>query len=65
MPKQLANPARHALQNAGYNNLEQLSKISVDELKRLHGIGPNAIKILQTALREMGLSFADGGRPKK
>jgi predicted flap endonuclease-1-like 5' DNA nuclease len=57
LPTGLAAPARRALATAGYMRLEQLTTVSEDELKQLHGIGPNAIKKLHTALADRGLSF--------
>jgi hypothetical protein len=36
-----------------------LTKFSGDEIKQLHGIGPNALKQLRAALQAKGLSFAD------
>ncbi len=59
LPNELAKPAQRALHAAGYLRLEQLTKVSETELKRLHGIGPNAIKQLRRALEALGLSFAD------
>ena len=59
-PIELAAPARRALVGAGYLRLEQLSRVSEAEIKRLHGIGPNALKQLRQALNAKGLSFADG-----
>ena len=56
---QLAAPARRALTQAGYVRLEQLTRVSEAELKQLHGIGPNAIKQLRSALSANGLSFAE------
>jgi hypothetical protein len=35
-----------------------LTKFGEDEIKHLHGIGPNALYQLRRALRENGLSFA-------
>jgi len=58
-PKGLSNPARRALSSAGYTSVEQLAGVSEAEIKKLHGIGPNAIKQLQQALAEKGLSFAN------
>jgi hypothetical protein len=60
LPIELAAPARRALIGAGYFRLEQLSKVSEAEVKRLHGIGPNALKQLRRALNARGLSFAVG-----
>jgi len=57
LPK-LASPAQRALAGAGIQRLEQLTKFSEEQLKQLHGIGPNALKQLHQALRARGLSFA-------
>ena len=61
LPK-LASPAQRALAGAGIQRLEQLTKFSEEQLKQLHGIGPNALKQLHRALRSKGLSFAKGKR---
>jgi hypothetical protein len=55
----LAAPARRALAAAGVQRLEQLTKFTEDEVRRLHGIGPNAINQLRLAMAEKDLSFAD------
>lgn len=62
LPAELSNPARRALHNAGYQRLDQLTKVSEAELKRLHGLGPKGIAMLRRALSANGLSFADGNR---
>jgi len=54
--------AHRALAAAGIERLDQLTKLSEEELKQLHGIGPNALKQLHQALRSKGLSFAKGKR---
>lgn len=59
-PAGLSEPAKRALAGAGYTQLEQLSKVSEAEIKRLHGIGPKGIKLLRQALEAKGQSFADG-----
>lgn len=66
LPTKLSNPAKRALAGAGIQNLAQLSHFSEAEIKRLHGIGPNALKQLHEALAAKGLSFADkkGVKPK-
>jgi hypothetical protein len=56
----LAAPAIRALHGAGYTRLEQLTQITEAELSKLHGMGPRAIDVLKTALRERGLSFREG-----
>lgn len=57
-PEGLAQPALRALAGAGYENLEQLARVPEDDVRNLHGIGPNAFKKLQSALSSLGLSFA-------
>lgn len=60
-PKGVGNPARRALENAGYTGLEQLAGVREADLAKLHGIGPKALGVLRAALAERGLSFAGGG----
>jgi hypothetical protein len=60
LPTGFAAPARRALAGASIWRLEQLSEMSEAEVKRLHGIGPNAIHQLRLALAARGLSFAGG-----
>jgi hypothetical protein len=55
----LAAPALRALAAAGIQRLEQLTKLSEDQVGRLHGIGPNALTKLRRALQAKGLSFAE------
>jgi hypothetical protein len=62
LPAGLAQPAQRALAGAGIQNLKQLSRFSEAEVKQLHGIGPNALDQLRSALAAKGLSFA--GRKK-
>jgi DNA-directed RNA polymerase alpha subunit len=58
LPK-LAAPARRALAGAGYTRLEDLTQVTEAEVKKLHGMGPNAVEALRNALAERGLSFHD------
>lgn len=59
LPAKLSQPALRALSGAGYWRLEQLVEVRETEIKKLHGIGPNALKQLRSALETRGLSFAD------
>ena len=59
LPAGLAAPVQRALAGDGIQSLEQLSEISEAEIKSLHGIGPDALKQLQAALRAKGLSFTE------
>jgi len=58
IPLKLASPAQRALAGAGISSLNQLTKFSEDEIRHLHGIGPNALKHLRQAMAEKGLAFA-------
>ena len=58
LPTRLPSPARRAFKAAGYTRLEQLTAVSEDELEKLHGVGPKAVRIVREALEDRGLSFA-------
>ncbi len=53
----LSAPARRALENNDIKTLPQLSKYSISEVMKFHGIGKTAIPILQQALKEKKLDF--------
>ena len=57
LPEKLSNPAKRALAAAGISRLEQLSHFREAEIKKLHGIGPNALILLEHALDKKGLTF--------
>ena len=59
LPVGLAQPARRALAVLGIQRLDQLTDFSEAEIKQLHGIGPNALSQLRSALDMKGMSFAD------
>lgn len=56
-PGSIAKPAVRALATAGISSFEQLSTYSVKDLLALHGVGPNAIRILGEELAVRGLAF--------
>ena len=56
-PKGIGAPATRALTGAGYTELRQLAGVPIAELKRLHGMGPKALRVLEEALEEQGLSL--------
>jgi predicted flap endonuclease-1-like 5' DNA nuclease len=53
----LAKPAQRALMGAGIFTPKDLAKHTRAEVAALHGIGPSAFPILESALREAGLTF--------
>ena len=57
-PAGVGKPALRALTAAGYTRLEQLATVKEDDLLKLHGVGPKAIRVLRVALETRGLSFA-------
>ena len=59
LPEGLARPALRALAAAGYTSLTQFTQATEDELKKLHGMGPKAIRTIRAALEEEGLSLAE------
>lgn len=58
LPK-LAAPARRALTSAGITSLNDLTKISEEEIMQLHGMGKNALGTLRDALKAKGLAFRE------
>ena len=62
-PLRRENPARRALAEVGITQLRQLAKFSEQELLKLHGVGPKAIRLLRAALSTHGLDFAPPDQP--
>jgi hypothetical protein len=56
--QKLAKPAQRAFQNEGISTIEQLSKYSEKEFSELHGIGKNAMSVINQTMSENGLSFS-------
>lgn len=56
-PPGIGAPARGALTAAGYTRLGQLTQLSEQELLRLHGVGPKAVRILREALAATDRGF--------
>lgn len=57
----LASPARRALANAGYTQLEALTRVREQDLAKLHGMGPKALEQLRALLAARGLAFRSKG----
>jgi hypothetical protein len=53
----LAAPARRALAGAGYKTLADVAGASESKLAQLHGMGPNALRILREKLARRGLAL--------
>jgi len=57
-PRGSGAPATRALAAAGYTELRQLADVAAADLRPLHGMGPKALRLLQDALVQEGLSLA-------
>ena len=57
-PDRMGKVALQALALNGYTRYEELTRVTVKELSRIHGVGPRAIRILEEELKARGLSFA-------
>ncbi len=58
LPRSVGAPATRALTAAGYTELGQLADVPAAELAKLHGVGPKALRLLQEALDERGMSLS-------
>lgn len=45
-------PATEALAQVGVRNIDDLKGVNLDDLSKLHGVGPKAIRLLQAALHK-------------
>ena len=53
----LAAPARRALVDDGLFELVDLRKVSLAAVKELHGMGPNAVRVLVAEMKKADLAF--------
>jgi hypothetical protein len=58
LPRSIGAPATRALTAVGYTELGQLADVPAAELAKLHGVGPKALRLLQEALDERGMSLS-------
>ncbi|MDQ0375465.1 helix-hairpin-helix domain-containing protein [Cellulomonas humilata] len=54
LPRGIGRPATAALALAGITTLDDVRGVDPDELLRLHGVGPKAIRVLREALAATG-----------
>ena len=57
LPGNIGAPATRALTAAGYTRLSRLADVPAAELAKPHGVGPKALRLLQQALAEHGMSL--------
>lgn len=65
LPSGIGRPAQRALTAAGITRLDQFTTISEEELLKLHGVGPKAVRIIKESLRKNGLAFAKAEQSSK
>lgn len=56
-PSSIGNPAQQALLAAGYQRLQDLTSATEQDLLKLHGFGPKALRILRETLAAQGKNF--------
>lgn len=54
----LGRPAAGTLVHCGISTLENLAKLTKNQLFALHGVGPKSLPIIETAMVEARLDFA-------
>jgi hypothetical protein len=59
LPRVIGAPATRALRAEGLTSLEQVATRRRTDLAALHGVGPIALERLESALTDLGLTFAD------
>ncbi|SDM61579.1 helix-hairpin-helix domain-containing protein [Allokutzneria albata] len=57
-PRTIGKVATRELAANGYTTYDQLTRVSAEELLRIHGVGPKAVRILGEELAARGRSFA-------
>ncbi|EID77685.1 MULTISPECIES: hypothetical protein [Rhodococcus] len=58
-PASMGKVSRRELASHGYTRFDQLTTVTANELSKIHGVGPKAIRILEEELAERGLGFAN------
>jgi hypothetical protein len=58
-PHQIGRVAKRELAAHGFTRYAQLTKATARELLAIHGVGPKAVRILATELRDRGLAYRE------
>src|SRR5262245_53521125 len=56
-PQGVSRPAQRALASVGITEVDQATRITESELKKLHGMGPKAIDAMKAELKRRGKTF--------
>lgn len=57
LPAGIDRPAKRALHGAGATSLDDVARLTRDEVAALHGVGQKAVRLLEAALTERGSKF--------
>lgn len=57
-PQSIGRTARRELAVNGFTTFEQLTATTSEELLKIHGVGPKAVRILREELAARGRDFA-------
>lgn len=55
--EKLSNPAKRAIQTLKLKKVEDLTKFTRNEIAELHGIGPNALSLIEAEMKSQKLHF--------
>lgn len=61
LPAGIGRPATRALADAGLTSLALVVQRPRSEIAALHGVGPKAVRLLEEAVAEHGLIWAEVG----
>ena len=56
----MGRPAQRALASVGITSVDQTTRLTESELKKLHGMGPKAIGLIKAELKRRGKSLKKG-----
>ncbi len=59
-PRSIGKVANRELALNGYTTFDSLTKVTAQELLKIHGVGPKAIRILGEELAAQGKAYAAG-----
>lgn len=59
--KQFSAPARRALEKLEIVRVHDICNYTENELTRVHGMGPKALEIMKTLMKELNINFKSNG----
>lgn len=59
--EKLANPAKRAILTLKLKRIQDFAKYTKEEISKLHGIGPNALALIEKEMKSLKISFKKSG----